>query len=149
MHDSLTGAGTRGYIALDVPGDRLVFLKDCWRPDAASRHPGGEVYMHLHSHNVKYIPTPVGAGDVVDDRGAHTTRSLEFLGIAQWIHYRLILQEVALLLEEYIDSYDLVDVLYCALRGLCVVASVFPVLSNATHVQHTSKHGGQAYCTAT
>ena len=98
------------------------------------------------SHNVKYIPTPVGAGD--DRGGAHTTRSHEFLGIAQWIHYRLILQEVALLLEEYIDSYDLVDVLYCALRGLSVVASVVPVLSNAPHVQNTSKHGGQAYCTA-
>ena len=96
-----------------------MFLKDYWRPDAKTYHPEGEVYLHLHSHQVKYIATPISAGDVVDAHGGiHSTRSDKFLGTPRWKHYCLILEEVAMPLEEYVDSYDLVDTLFCALQGI-------------------------------
>ncbi|EPS94720.1 hypothetical protein FOMPIDRAFT_1090499, partial [Fomitopsis schrenkii] len=120
LSNSPTGSGTKGFIAYDVAEDRLVFLKDCWRPEAKTYYPEGEVYLHLHSHNVQYIATPVGAGDVVDDCGGiHTTRADKFLQVdtPQWQHYRLILEEVAMPLEEYTDSYALIDILDDAIRA--------------------------------
>ncbi|EPS97531.1 hypothetical protein FOMPIDRAFT_1128318, partial [Fomitopsis schrenkii] len=118
MSNSPTGSGTKGFIAYDVAEDRLVFLKDCWRPEVETYHPEGEVYLHLHSHHVHYIATPVGAGDVVDDCGGiHTTRAEKFVGGPRWRHYRLILEEVAMPLEEYTTSYEFVDVMYCAVQA--------------------------------
>ncbi|KAI0727012.1 hypothetical protein C8Q72DRAFT_887002 [Fomitopsis betulina] len=118
MGNSPTGSGTKGFIAYDVTEDRLVFLKDCWRPQAETYHPEGEVYLHLHSHNVNFIATPVAAGDVVDDEaGIHTTCADKLLNTPRWIHYRLILKEVAMPLEEYQDSYELVAVLYSAVSA--------------------------------
>ncbi|EPS97059.1 hypothetical protein FOMPIDRAFT_1129293, partial [Fomitopsis schrenkii] len=118
MSNSPTGSGTKGFVAYDVAEDRLVFLKDCWRPEAETYHPEGEVYLHLHSHHVHYIATPVGAGDVVDDCGGiHTMRAEKFVGGPRWRHYRLILEEVAMPLEEYTTSYEFVDVMYCAVQA--------------------------------
>ncbi|EPS97528.1 hypothetical protein FOMPIDRAFT_1128313, partial [Fomitopsis schrenkii] len=120
MSNSPTGSGTKGFVAYDVAEDRLVFLKDCWRPEAETYHPEGEVYLHLHSKKVKFIASPVGAGDVVDACGGiHTTRAHRFLqvGTPRWQHYRLILEEVAMPLEEYTDSYDLIDILDDAIRA--------------------------------
>ncbi|KAI0726464.1 hypothetical protein C8Q72DRAFT_526533 [Fomitopsis betulina] len=118
MGNSPTGSGTKGFIAYDVTENRLVFLKDCWRPEAETYHPEGEVYLHLHSHNVDFIATPVAAGDVVDDEaGIHTTCADTLLNTPRWRHYRLILKEVAMPLEEYEDSYELVDILYCAVTA--------------------------------
>ncbi|EPS97078.1 hypothetical protein FOMPIDRAFT_1052770 [Fomitopsis schrenkii] len=119
MSNPPTGSGTKGFIAYDVAEDRLAFLKDCWRPEAETYHPEGEVYLHLHSHHAHYIATPVGAGDVVDDCGGiHTTRAEKYVGGPRWRHYRLILEEVAMPLEEYTTSYEFVDVMYCAVQGL-------------------------------
>ena len=119
MSNSPTGSGTKGFIAYDATEDRLVFLKDCWRPEVETYHPEGEVYLHLHSHNVKYIATLVCAGDVADTQGGiHTTRGNGFLDSPPWKHYRLILKEVAMPLEEYTTSYQLVNVLYCAIQGV-------------------------------
>ncbi|KAI0726453.1 hypothetical protein C8Q72DRAFT_525002 [Fomitopsis betulina] len=118
LSDSLTGSGTKGFIAYDVTEDRLVYLKDCWRPEAETYHPEGEVYLHLHSHNVDFIATPVAAGDVVDDEaGIHTTCADTLLNTPRWRHYRLILKEVAMPLEEYANSYELVAVLYSAVSA--------------------------------
>lgn len=144
MSNSPTGSGTKGFIAYDVTDDRLVFLKDCWRPEAETYHPEGEVYLHLHSHNVQYIATPLGAGDVADSHGGiHTTRSNEFLDTPRWRHYRLILKEVAMPLEEYTTSYQLVDILYCAVRGSS--AAIFPlsIWSDALSSARRSVGGGR------
>ncbi|EPS93379.1 hypothetical protein FOMPIDRAFT_93307 [Fomitopsis schrenkii] len=120
MSNSPTGSGTKGFVAYNVAEDRLVFLKDCWRPEAETYYPEGEVYFHLHSKKVKFIATPVGAGNVVDACGGiHTTRAHKFLqvGTPRWQHYRLILEEVAMPLEEYTNSYDLIDILDDAIRA--------------------------------
>ncbi|KAI0736601.1 hypothetical protein C8Q72DRAFT_768809 [Fomitopsis betulina] len=119
MGNSPTGSGTKGFIAYDVTENRLVFLKDCWRPEAETYHPEGEVYLHLHSHNVDFIATPVAAGDVVDDEaGIHTTCADTLLNTPRR-HYRLILKEVAMPLEEYDNSYELVDTVLCGNRYVC------------------------------
>ena len=145
MSNSPTGSGTKGFIAYDITEHRLVFLKDCWRPDAETYHPEGEIYLHLHSHKVNYIATPIAAGDVADnDGGIHTTRADKFLGTPRWKHYRIILEEFAMPLEEYIDSYDLVDVLYCAVRGL----STAPPLAMFTHSSYSASAGVGGGCVA-
>lgn len=72
---SAVGRGTRGHIAYDVSGNRLVFCKEYWCLDVLSHHREGDVLMHLHSKGVQYITTPIVAGDVRRDDHVHCTRS--------------------------------------------------------------------------
>ena len=46
-------------------------------------------------------------------------------------------------LEEYVDSYDLIDILYCAVRGL----STSLVLTARTHVLFSAPEGMGDRCT--
>ncbi|KZT64569.1 hypothetical protein DAEQUDRAFT_769561 [Daedalea quercina L-15889] len=118
MTGSPTGGGTRGYFAYDIAEHRLVFFKECWRLDAPTYHPEGEVYLRLHSKNVPYIATPVAAGDVCDATdGMHCTRAQEFLpGVPpKLIQYRIILKEIGKPLEEYETSLGLVSAMYCCI----------------------------------
>ncbi|KAH9841735.1 uncharacterized protein C8Q71DRAFT_738543 [Rhodofomes roseus] len=119
MNTSLYGRATRCHIAYDVAEDRLVFCKECWRTDAPTSHPEGEVYLRLHSKNVSYIATPVAAGDVRGKNGAHRTRTQEFTkgSDPMLVHYRLILEEIAQPLKEYRTSYQLVMGLYQCLQA--------------------------------
>ncbi|KAH9841745.1 uncharacterized protein C8Q71DRAFT_700328 [Rhodofomes roseus] len=119
MNTSLYGRATRCHIAYDVAEDRLVFCKECWRTDAPTSHPEGEVYLRLHGKNVSYIATPVAAGDVRGKNGAHRTRTQEFTkgSDPMLVHYRLILEEIAQPLKEYRTSYQLVMGLYQSLSA--------------------------------
>lgn len=93
---SVVGRGTRGHIAYDVSGKRLVFCKEYWRLDVASHHPEGAVLMHLHSKGVQFIATPIVAGDVRSGDHIHCTRSQAFPphSRAQYIHYHVIVLEI-------------------------------------------------------
>ncbi|EPS97535.1 hypothetical protein FOMPIDRAFT_84439 [Fomitopsis schrenkii] len=102
MSNSPTGSGTKGFIATAGARKRRRIT------------PRAMCTMHLYSNKVKFIATPVGAGDVVDACGGiHTTRAPNFLPAdnPQRQHYRLILEEVAVPLEEYKNSYDLVYII--------------------------------------
>ncbi|KAI0728833.1 hypothetical protein C8Q72DRAFT_944330 [Fomitopsis betulina] len=116
---SVVGRGTRGHIAYDVSGNRLVFCKEYWRLDKPSHHPEGETLMRLHSKGVQFIATPIVAGDVRHGGRVHCTRSQAFRTRpgAKYIQYRIIVLEVGEPLKNYEDSYELVDVMYGALTA--------------------------------
>ncbi|EPS97075.1 hypothetical protein FOMPIDRAFT_84469 [Fomitopsis schrenkii] len=104
--NSIVGRATRGHIAFDVSGNRLVFCKEYWRLDRPSHHPEGETLMLLHSKGVEYIATPIVAGDAFRQRRG-----------AKYIQYRVIVLEVGEPLKNYADSYELVGVMYDAVTA--------------------------------
>ncbi|EPS97534.1 hypothetical protein FOMPIDRAFT_1052303, partial [Fomitopsis schrenkii] len=104
--NSVIGRGTRGHIAYDVSGNRLVFCKEYWRLDRPSHHPEGDTLILLHSKGVEYIATPIVAGDAFRQRRG-----------AKYIQYRVIVLEVGEPLKNYADSYELVGVMYDAVTA--------------------------------
>lgn len=61
---SAFGRLTRGFVAYDPVGKRLVFFKTYWRPDTEGALSESEIYMHMHKEKVDYIATWIGGGDV-------------------------------------------------------------------------------------
>ena len=118
--DSITGRGTKCYLAYDVIDRRVVFCKEYWRVDLPTSHAEGDVYVDLHQHGVKCIPTPIAAGDVRHGANASfCTRTQEFLGDDEpkLILYRLLLKEIGEPLETYRDSRQLVTTLARCITG--------------------------------
>ncbi|EPS97053.1 hypothetical protein FOMPIDRAFT_1091788, partial [Fomitopsis schrenkii] len=120
--ESITGRGTKCYLAYDVTDHRVVFCKEYWRVDLPTSHAEGDVYVDLHQHGVKFIPTPIAAGDVrPGESSLFATRMQEFLpddsGRPRLILYRLLLKEIAEPLETYRTSHQLVEVLF-----QCIIA---------------------------
>ena len=124
--NSPTGHGTKCYIAYDLSRDRLVFLKDYWRPDVSSAIPEGEVLRELRTCGVENVPTPLAAGDVRDDENAQKTYTQDYLDrdevtqrrFAVLIHYRLVVKEICRPLEEHGNSLILVRALSDAFEGM-------------------------------
>ena len=127
--NSPIGRCTKCYIAYDVSEDRLVFLKDFWRPDIESSQPEGKVLRELRSSGVPHVPTPLAAGDVQTENSldVQKTCAQALLGIdkktrrrsAPLIHYRLVVQEICRPLEDHESPQLLVKVMFDALLGTC------------------------------
>ncbi|KAI0724850.1 hypothetical protein C8Q72DRAFT_647456 [Fomitopsis betulina] len=123
--NSPTGRGTKCYIAYDISHDRLVFLKDFWRPDVTSAQPEGAVLRELRSSGVQNVPTPLAAGDVrnSDSEEVQKTCTQALLGRdektqcrpATLIHYRLVVQEICRPLEDHESALTLTQVMLDAL----------------------------------
>ena len=97
--------------------------------DLPTSHAEGDVYVDLHQHGVKCIPTPIAAGDVRHGANASfCTRTQEFLGDDEpkLILYRLLLKEIGEPLERYRDSKQLVHVLYLCVTGSSFVVCAYP-----------------------
>ena len=121
--DSITGRGTKCYLAYDVTGHRVVFCKEYWRVDLPTSHAEGDVYIKLHQNDVQCIPTPIAAGDVrFGGTASLYTRTQEFMADdgPKLILYRLLLKEIGEPLERYRNSRQLVNTL-----SLCVTGSSF------------------------
>ena len=136
--ESVTGRGTKGFVAYDLEGDRLVWLKDCWRVDSSGSdvpvHPEHETYARLREHGVKYVATAVCGGDVESLPQPNTSPSQETLPLQEncpqttlnqrWvtgfrpkIHYRLVVEEIGRKLETYKSSFHLCCFILYALEG--------------------------------
>ncbi|KAI0727750.1 hypothetical protein C8Q72DRAFT_781077 [Fomitopsis betulina] len=123
--NSPTGRGTKCYIAYDISSDRLVFLKDFWRPDVTSAQPEGSVLRELRSSGVRNVPTPLAAGDVrnSDMDEAQKTSTQAHLARdektkrrpATLIHYRLVVQEICRPLEDHDSPLTLTKAMLDAL----------------------------------
>ncbi|EPQ50681.1 hypothetical protein GLOTRDRAFT_141447 [Gloeophyllum trabeum ATCC 11539] len=94
----LTGRATRGYIAWDLTGRRLVFLKDCWRVDSPRLEKEGHTLLKLKEAKVQRTPTLEREG-VVKAMKPH-------------VHYRLVVEEIGCRLDDFADSRELVLVIY-------------------------------------
>jgi hypothetical protein len=129
-HYSPTGRGTRGFVAFEVlskddppkqgEDNRLNFLKDYWRPHTTRLKTELEVYAALETASVSHVPTLVGGGDVLDEaRKRQQTESPKFdKRFSPRQHVRLVLKQVGRPLEQYANSWQLVYLLYHALRGM-------------------------------
>ena len=146
--NSSTGRGTKCYIAYDVCNDRLVFLKDFWRPDVASSQPEGRVLRELRLNGIENVPTPLAAGDVrsSDSPYNQTTCTQELLSRdektrrrpATLIHYRLIVQEICRPLEAHESPRQLTKAMLDALIGT-LVGPLFVTRLTVDCKQHMNK----------
>ncbi|OSD00245.1 hypothetical protein PYCCODRAFT_1371632 [Trametes coccinea BRFM310] len=107
----VVGRCTRGYIALSVSGGHgdspFVYLKDCWRVVHERSELEGDILSYLNGKGVANIPTALYHGDVED----HRTISQDFCKCAKagslrcrmkaHRHYRLVVKEVGLPLQEF------------------------------------------------
>ena len=128
----VAGRFTRGYVALpvtekgEIPGDaQFVFLKDAWRVDHDGIEQEGVTLRFLNDHNVKCVPTLVCHGDLgqvtkSQDHWHAFHPGADRLPLKRHSHYRLVMKEVGLPLEEFQgSSLELCYVVYCCLRGKC------------------------------
>ncbi|KAF9814321.1 hypothetical protein IEO21_05164 [Rhodonia placenta] len=124
--DSPIGRGTRGYLAYDMKTGKFVYLKDSWRVSTGNSEI--KVYQHLHEHGVENIATPICGGDVVDINGTpHRTLAQKYNRKAEYVHCRLVVEEIGESILDYPTSKDLVAVMYGALvahRQACERAKV-------------------------
>ena len=147
--NSPTGRGTKCYIAYDLSRDRLVFLKDYWRPDVYSAMPEGEVLRELRTEGVEYVPTPLAAGDVHNNDGAQKTHTQDYLGrneltqcrFAVLIHYRLVVKEICHPPEDHEDSLVLVRAISDAFKGALMQSQSHGVILKLTIAQHMNRLG--------
>lgn len=122
------GRISRGFVAYDSVGERLVFYKTYWRPDTETI-PESEVYKLLHEKQVRYIATWIGGGDVCYSAGhemggkAQRTGAQKYLRERQTprIHHCVVVKEVGRPLEEYVNSRELCLRVRDAVRGECSV----------------------------
>ncbi|KAF9802194.1 hypothetical protein IEO21_09950 [Rhodonia placenta] len=124
--DSPIGRGTRGYLAYDMKTGQFVYLKDSWRVSTGNSEI--EVYQRLHERGVENIATPICGGDIVDIDGTlHRTLAQKHNRKAEYIHCRLVVEEIGESILDYPTSHDLVAVMFGALvahRQACEKAKV-------------------------
>ena len=137
--DALFGRCTFGYIAYDVAGSRLVYLKDFWRPDLPDIQKEGDVYRELHDAQVPNIPMLGPAGDVplsldrehIIPFSSQRTRTQHYVkesGLGyEWcpgrprvdplVHYRLVLETLGHPLNTFKSTRQLCEVIRDAIVG--------------------------------
>ncbi|KAI9062397.1 hypothetical protein FKP32DRAFT_1652944 [Trametes sanguinea] len=106
----VVGRGTRGYIALRVShplDENSLFNEDCWRVLHERSQLEGDILSYLNEKGVSNVPTALYHGDVED----HRTISQDFCKCAKpgllkcrmkaHRHYRLVVKEVGLPLQEF------------------------------------------------
>ncbi|PIL30039.1 hypothetical protein GSI_07951 [Ganoderma sinense ZZ0214-1] len=73
----LIGRGTRGYVALEWETQRLVFLKDAWRPFYEGVDQEGTTLAELNHTTVSFVPTLICHEDV-GGSGAQETEASQY-----------------------------------------------------------------------
>ncbi len=128
----VAGRGTRGYVAVPI-GDydtivsdaKFVYLKDAWRVDHTGIDQEGVTLKFLNDKGVQFVPTLVCHGDLPGQvttsqdhwRAFHPDES-ERLPLKRHQHYRLVVKEVGLPLEDFRNrSTELCEALYHCLLG--------------------------------
>ena len=119
---SFSGRGTKVYAAYDVTTQKVVVIKDSWRPNWGNIRPEYDTYMLLNDSSgqvvVTDIPTLLGGGDVVYQGVTQETRtSPSDPDRRARVHFRLVLKEVCRPLEDFVDSLELVTAISFALGG--------------------------------
>ena len=117
---ALYGRCTRGYLAYDIVGKAIRFLKDSWRLDLDRIRPEHEVYERLRSKGVSYIATCLAHEDVPSNGTCQCTTVHLYFDQAprpRRRHYRLLLKEVCRPLTDFADFGELTAFMCCAIIG--------------------------------
>ncbi|PBK74117.1 hypothetical protein ARMSODRAFT_1081098 [Armillaria solidipes] len=109
---SLASRSTRGYWAVDMQTEIIVFLKDCWRVDVDAVDMEGLTLQKLRESGVEVgVPTVVCHGDVYVEGEVSSTLTSKY-STNEWnkasklshingrIHYRIVTAEVGYALQE-------------------------------------------------
>ncbi|RDX44295.1 hypothetical protein OH76DRAFT_1421484 [Lentinus brumalis] len=111
---SLTGRGTRTFVAYDLTGDRVVFIKDTWRVVCPGTRSELETYLHLRENATGelYVPTLLGGGDVLLEGEPQRTDACEE---EARVHARLVFKEICRPIEDFTNAFELVKCVTWAL----------------------------------
>lgn len=137
-HHSPTGRGTKGYLALELPGpgermSRLWFLKDYWQPLHPPAHTELGTYLKLENAGVESVARAVADGDVLGRDGKEETTMTQtllrkkkqaVLMPSERRHFRLVTSELGRPLQTYRCSDELIWALLQALHGTDIYALV-------------------------
>ncbi|SJK97915.1 uncharacterized protein ARMOST_01171 [Armillaria ostoyae] len=109
---SLVSRATRGYWAVDMQTENIVFLKDCWRVNVEAVDMEGLTLQKLRASGVEVgVPTVVCHGDIYVEGEVSSTLTSKY-STNEWnkasklshingrIHYRVVTAEVGYALEE-------------------------------------------------
>ncbi|TFK82796.1 hypothetical protein K466DRAFT_499633, partial [Polyporus arcularius HHB13444] len=121
---SLYGRCTRGFLAYDIEGRVVRFIKDCWRPDIDSARPEHEAYKRLNGAGVEYVLTCLGYEDVCGSDGSwQVTRTQQAVKLPRGRvafasgHYRLLIKEVCRPLTDFQHFRELTTIMCDALTA--------------------------------
>ncbi|EED78955.1 predicted protein [Postia placenta Mad-698-R] len=123
MSNSPTGRSTIGYVAFDMRGKRLVFMRDSWPYDSPLRKTERIVYKDLWQNGVTNIARPISGGIVKNGDKIHRTITQKYGDTVYGkdtrarIHFRLITDEIYEPLDNCQCSYELILVLSDAITG--------------------------------
>lgn len=111
------GRTTRAYLGLDVSRDKLVFVKDYWRPTDPATSPEMDVYEDMKRRGVPHLPHVLLGGDVPDDGEGFQSTLAQNWGIRDedgvkaalkgYRHHRIV-QDIAFSLSSVANSRELV-----------------------------------------
>ncbi|EIW53530.1 uncharacterized protein TRAVEDRAFT_87285, partial [Trametes versicolor FP-101664 SS1] len=129
----LSGSATRGYWAVHVDTERLVFLKDTWRQD---RELEGTVVAELNAVGVCNVPQFVSQGDVrpgmlpcLSSTDRYYTQPWvcrirgRRVSVSTRIHYRLVLGTVGYPLRQFKGTHELLHATYDVFQAMRDVSS--------------------------
>ncbi|EPQ55159.1 hypothetical protein GLOTRDRAFT_42272, partial [Gloeophyllum trabeum ATCC 11539] len=128
----LAGWATRGYVAWDVTGGRLVFLKHCWQVPTLTKE--GDTLLKLKGVDVPFVLTLVCHGDVESQTTVtpgcwDKERDGEESTMKPHTHYRLVVEEIGCPLDDFSNSRELVQVIHECICAHCVAF-------NDAHILH-------------
>ncbi|KAI0645049.1 hypothetical protein C8Q79DRAFT_748421 [Trametes meyenii] len=143
MSGSLTGRGTRGFVAYDLTEEKVVYIKDSWRAVSENINSEYDVYRRLYDRikpevldcTLMYLSVRSG-GDVCgpsERNDAHVDPAIGFQDTCTQVileeeggpivplmrrHHRLVFKEVCTPLEDFPSARLLVGILHRAIIGM-------------------------------
>ncbi|KJA18889.1 hypothetical protein HYPSUDRAFT_44723 [Hypholoma sublateritium FD-334 SS-4] len=115
---------TRTMLAFDLAKNKLVFLKDYWRPDVDSIAKEGAIYLELEKHQIPHI-APFGMGN--DVKGQRTVtqapNDIREKGIlpttrqTRLSHYRMTLNIVGKALYDFKSFHEFISAIADAMEA--------------------------------
>ncbi|RPD73044.1 hypothetical protein L226DRAFT_572499 [Lentinus tigrinus ALCF2SS1-7] len=120
---ALYGRCTRGYLAYDIEGRAVRFLKDSWRPDLERVQPEHEVYERLKARGVtENVLTCLGYENVPNSDGSwQLTRTHKLINPSRAAHghYRILFEQVCRPLIDFTDFKELTMLICDAIYAHC------------------------------
>lgn len=125
---ALYGRCTRGYLAYDIDGKAVRFIKDSWRLDLKRVQPEHEVYERFQRKGVtRGVLTCLGHENVPNTDGSwQRTRTQQLLSSSRPArgHYRLLFHEVCRPLTDFEDFEELTEIMCEAVIGTLLSVSI-------------------------
>jgi hypothetical protein len=115
------GRGSRAFPAYDLKKKRVVYLKDYWRVNVQGMEKEGDIYKELHAHKVPHIPRFDRGGDLgpstLTQRWRESDWACKTAEIVEYMHYRMVLQDVGRDLTSFNSSWEFVNAVADAIEG--------------------------------